>query len=117
MSITSHFSYNPFLDRPAAETFVNTFKYPVVRPSSIQGHYAVSYLNSDGKVVHTLLRETHEKKIECVNIHGQVIERYDSINSVLLLVYPSAFQYGAISSYNPCIPDPATAASCDPKAP
>ena len=80
MSITSHFSYNPFLDRAAAEKFVQTFKCPVVRPSSIQGHYAISYLNQTGKVVHTLLRETYEKKIECVNVHGKVIERYESIN-------------------------------------
>lgn len=117
MSITSHFSYNPFLDRNAAEKFVQTFKCPVVRPSSIQGHYAVSYLNREGNVVHTLLRETCDKKIECVNVHGQVLDRYDCINSVLVLLYPSPLQYGAIPSNYTSVPDPAIAVSCDPKTP
>lgn len=105
MSIHSHFAFNPMLDRYKAEQFVRIYKAPVLRTSSIQGHYALSYEQRPGVIVHVLLREAYDRKIECVDSHGFVFGRYESIDTVLHIVAPTIFpraEYGTLptSSHN-----------------
>lgn len=91
------------LDRYKAEQFVRTYKGPVLRTSSIPGHYALSYERSPGMIVHALLREAYDRKIECVDAHGRVYERYDSIDTILHIVAPTLFpriEYGQLPSSN-----------------
>lgn len=116
MSIYSHISFNPLMDRYKAEQFVRVYKAPVLRPSSIQGHYALTYANADGSIAHALLREAYDKKIECVNSHGAVFGRYDTIDAVLHIVAPTLFprvDYGSLPHTDQRASDCPASAYCD----
>lgn len=104
------------LDRYKAEQFVRTYKGPVLRTSSIQGHYAITYLSDSGDIVHALLREAYDRKIECVDAHGFMHGRYRSIDSILHIVAPIFFprvEYGTLPSNHHSTTDVAPAAAYD----
>ena len=116
MSIHSHFAFNPILDRYKAEQFVHTYKAPVLRTSSTQGHYALTYERSPGVISHALLREAYDRKIECVNSQGHVFGRYDSIDVILNLVAPTFFprvDYGKLPPGHHSATDVAPTAAYD----
>jgi hypothetical protein len=116
MSIHSHFAFNPMLDRYKAEQFVRIYKGPVLRTSSVRGHYAITYESSPGVIAHALLREAYDRKIECVDSRGNVFGRYDSIDNVLNLVAPTLFprlDYGILPPNHNCATDIAPCTSYD----
>jgi hypothetical protein len=73
------------VDRAAASLFVRAHRLPVLRPSSVPGYYAVTYLdpNNASVVVNTLLRQSGWA-VEAINSDGvTVFQRFENLYMIL----------------------------------
>jgi hypothetical protein len=99
------------VDRYTAHLLTLTLNKPVLRHSSIPDRFALTFLQGT-TVVHTLLNEHPDGKIDLVNEEGMVYAHVDTINTLFLRFIPSF----VVSSTTP---DPSTITSCisteDPK--
>jgi hypothetical protein len=84
MSITSHPFFNPHADRFEAERIVTQTGVPLLRHSSIEAHYAVTYYSRiRRRIVHTLLRHQADNSILDVSQDGIVWGHYATLNEFL----------------------------------
>ncbi len=79
--------FNPFLDRYAAERQVVHYRLPVLRHSSYEGFYAVTYICYRRRaLVHTLLRQNADNSVDVLDDSRNAIEHYADIYALLDIV-------------------------------
>jgi hypothetical protein len=79
--------FNPFVDRVSAEQQVIHYRLPVIRYSSREGLYAITYICYRRRmVVHTLLRQNTDNSVCVLDEEGRAVEQYVDIYSLLDLV-------------------------------
>ena len=91
--IRSHPFYNPAHHRYSAVSYVQTYRLPVLRDSSVDGFFAITYMYN-GRVVHTLLRQNADASIDIMTENGAVSRHYatlyDVFDAIGVHVRPSA---------------------------
>jgi hypothetical protein len=84
MSIPTHPFFIAGIDREAAERTALRSGHPVLRTSSVEGHYAVTYYCPQRhRIIHTLLRQKADNSIEVVHPTGIVCGYYTDVTELL----------------------------------
>jgi hypothetical protein len=79
--------FNPFLDRYSAERQVIHYRLPVIRNSSYEGFYAVTYICYRRRgIVHTLLRQNADNSVDVLDDRFNACEHYADIYTLLDIV-------------------------------
>jgi hypothetical protein len=79
--VRSHPFYNPAHHRYSAVSYVQTYRLPVLRDSSVDGFFAITYLYN-GRIIHTLLRQNADASIDIMTEHGAVSRHYSTLYDV-----------------------------------
>ena len=83
-AITSNPFYNRLLDRTSAELYVRGCGYPVLRPSSRRGFYAITYnCRVRRMIIHSLLRQNADLSIDCLNDAGEITSYHTDLYELL----------------------------------
>jgi hypothetical protein len=91
MSIVSHPSFIAWLDRGTAERVVAECGRPLLRESSIAGHYAATYYClKRSKIIHTLFRQNVDNSIDDVSPQGVVWGHYGSLEEFMTILQRGA---------------------------
>jgi hypothetical protein len=77
---------NPFfrsIGRDEATLYVERTRYPVLRPSSIAGRFALTYYAHGFGVCHSLLRMNPDYTVDCVSETGHIYGSYINVCQLL----------------------------------
>ena len=74
------------IDRNAAISQLQTQNKPILRPSSVTDHYAISY-KIGTTVHHSLLHECSDGRIQTVTEAGGVYKTYKDIDTLIVVVW------------------------------
>ncbi len=98
--IRSNPFYNAAHHRYSATVYVQLYKIPVLRDSSVDGFYAVTHMNK-GHVVHTLLRQNADGSVDVMTESGVVQQHFATLYIVLDIILT---QMGCVAHDWPAAP-------------
>ena len=82
----SKIPFNPFYNathhRYSAAAYVQTYRLPVLRNSSVDGFYAITHMYGH-RVLHTLLRQNGDGSVDVMSETGAVLEHYETLYAIL----------------------------------
>jgi hypothetical protein len=93
----------PWFTRDSATAHVQTTRGPVLRTSSIRGFYALTYVDREYGIIHTLLRQNPDATVDVMNSDTKTVySRFRTVHDLLRAVLAAPAAAPVSTDGDPC---------------